>query len=98
MGLLLALLSAAGCYRWQPVSLGPEATADVRLTVDSTRVRYVSAVLLGDAVVLTAPDSTLAQVAFADIAGVEQRDFDWITTVGVGLLIATGWLCIYPGC
>jgi hypothetical protein len=49
-------------------------------------------------VVLTAPDSTLAQVAFADIAGVEQRDFDWITTVGVGLLIATGWLCIYPGC
>lgn len=95
---LVLLASFAGCYRWQPAALGPEPTPDVHLSVDSTQVRYESAILVGDTVVLSARDSAVTRVAFADIDGVEHRDFDWITTGVVGLLIATGWLCIYPGC
>jgi len=95
---LLLAASSAGCYRWRPVELGPDPTRNVLVTVGQTETRYGSATLSGDSVVLASSDSTSVSMASSDIDQIEQRHFDWVTSIGVGAIIVTGWLCIYPGC
>jgi hypothetical protein len=95
---LLLVASSAGCYRWRPVELGPTPTDNVLVRVGQTETRYVSAMVSGDSVVLAGRDSTSVRIAPSDIDEIEQRHFDWITSIGVGAIIVTGWLCIYPGC
>ena len=91
------IVGVSGCYHWRPVELGAEPIDGVRLTLASSEMRIDSARVVGDSVIGVRVDERRA-VPADSVVRYEQRDFDWVTSAGVGALIVMGWICIYPGC
>jgi hypothetical protein len=87
-----------GCYNWRVTTLGAQSISDVRLTTSAGQTRYSAAMMEGDSVIAAATDSAIVRIPVDSVELVEREDFDFLTTVGVGVIVITAWICIYPGC
>jgi len=70
----------------------------VRITTSAGQTRFSEALLEGDSVVVAFTDSTAVRLPVDSILTTEREYLDLISSIGVGLIVITGWICIYPGC